>query len=139
MKKRSYFQQIFKCFLIFNVLIVIFISIFILLIYSGLIVYSSTPSIKYGFFLVVGGKISVGDLVIFENPRQDLIHEKKLLKKVTKVDGLYCYVNGRSADELSQITGVKGIDSFDSDYFGWIKISECTKVLDLKIINTFLN
>ena len=139
MKNKSHLQKILSLIRIVAMLISIISISFLLLIHNGIIVYSSTPSIKYGFFFKVGGKIKIGDLVIFENPRQDLLNTKILLKRVTEINGEFCVVSGRNSEELEKVTGISNLDSFDSKYFGEILISKCTKVIDLKLINYFLN
>lgn len=132
-------QRLLSTILVFTLAIAIFVSIFVMLLYAGVITYSQSPSIGIGFYLVVGSDIKEGDLVVFPNPRTDLVDSPRLLKRVVKITGSYCTVEGRSSEELEKATGVSGLVSFDSTYFGDIEISSCKKAIPLRALNSLLN
>ncbi len=119
--------------------IAVFVSFFVILLYAGVITYSQSPSIGIGFYLVTGSEIKEGDLVVFPNPRTDLVDSPRLLKRVVKITGAYCTVEGRSTEELEKATGVSGLVSFDSTYFGDVEISLCKKVVPLRTLNRLFN
>lgn len=138
MKNKSKQVTLLSVFFVFFIVIAILTSIFILLLKIGIIVYSQSPSIKYGFFLVTGGEINVGDYVIFNAP-ENPYGFKKLLKKVEKIEKDNLFVTGRTSKEIEKETGIANLISYDSKIFGYIKKYDCKKVIELSFINSFLN
>lgn len=133
--------KIFQVFLLFIIFIAVCIALFVVEIALKIITFSPSPSISYGFFIrTLNQNIKVGDFVRFDNPKAD-IQAKKLLKMVEKIEDNKLYVQGKSEEELFKETGVEGLVSYDSDFFGWIDVQECNveKVRPMVILNFFYN
>lgn len=122
-------KKLLFCFLFFQSAI----CLFIFAVSAGIITYSQTPSIAYGFFLKLPEKTEIkkGDLVIFDNPDPTQHSAKRLIKRVEKIEDGKCIVKGKTEEELFKETQIKGLRSYDSDFFGEIEIKKLRKVFPL--------
>jgi type IV secretory pathway protease TraF len=80
-----------------------------------------TPSMPVGIYRLVSGPISAGDLVVFPNPRTDIVQDRQLLKEVVSIEDGMMTVRGHHPR------------SFDSRVFGAVPIASGKKVVPFMI------
>ena len=78
-----------------------------------------TPSMPIGFYLLADGPVSPGDIVVFPNPRTDIVGDRQLLKEVVSIEDGMMTVRGRHPR------------SFDSRVFGAVPVPSARKVVPL--------
>ena len=58
------------------------VSLVVVLLYAGVIRYNSTPSLRYGLYIKVPGKLKQGSYVLLDNPRPQEVNAEKIIKRI---------------------------------------------------------
>lgn len=116
---------------IFFILSVGLISFFVIIIfYSGLFFYNPTPSLPYGLYIkcLFNKNLTTGSLVVFKNPSTLTNSQKRLIKRIDKIDGDYLFVTGDNSQTIFDRCKVDNLISYDSYIFGLVPKNNVVKV-----------
>lgn len=87
---------------------------------------------------IPNNNLKKGDLVIFPNPQIEKVNVKNLIKRIGYIQDNKAYVIGNTTEEIERISGIKGLVSFDSKFFGLVDTKDMQKVVYLPFISYVL-
>ena len=103
----------------------------IVILQSPLAHYNVSPSLPYGLYFldIFHTDLKAGDYVVFEDPLGSGKGFMKRIDHFTDNDDLW--VAGDSAEVIRERTGMEGLVSYDSSFFGAVSKSDVKKVFKI--------